>query len=49
MSPIWRTSTGDSPSIGGASKQKKLRGANGTQVTSKTVANGWVGQYKYRI
>lgn len=28
---------------------KKLFGANGTKVTSKTLVNGVVGKYKYRI
>jgi hypothetical protein len=37
------------PPGSGTSNKKKMRGANGTQVTSKTVANGAVGQYKYRI
>lgn len=30
-------------------RNKKLFGANGTKVTSKTLANGVVGKYKYRI
>lgn len=33
----------------GKSGKSKMRGANGTQVTSQTLANGTVGQYKYRI
>jgi hypothetical protein len=31
------------------SSGKKMFGANGTRVTSKTLANGSVGQYTYRI
>jgi len=37
------------PPDNGAKKPKKMRGANGAQVTSKTLGEGTVGQYKYRI
>lgn len=37
------------PPDSGTSKQKKMLGANGTQVTSQTLNFGTVGRYKYRI
>lgn len=47
--PVPKGKNKHCPPKGKSDKQSKMRGANGTQVTSKTLAHGTVSGYKWRI